>query len=371
MSDKTFGQPDQSDRSDRSDRFDRVVARANPIDDETVAGLPLSAAETDLLEEIVKTPAPVLDDKPRRPLVVMLAAAAVAAVLTAGLVAVPRLVRSADPAGSGPTSGVVGTTSAKPAKPAATVPPRRFRAAAPAAHQVLLDVPGWRVYHVYEQGAPGEVYFRKDNGPMFWVEWRPANMYTSTSQGSVGRRTTQALGRPATEFDFGTYLSTMSRPSGATFLDIRGDSIPADQYRFLVSRLTWVDKATWEAALPASSLLPSQQPAAIAAMLADIPKPDGFDPATLRTAQSIDRYNLGADVAGAVTCRWIEDWDKARRAGDAEQTARALDALKSSRHWKILLEMQRTGDFTRILWDYVDQVAAGTLPKDYRMGLCS
>ena len=352
-----------------SDRFDRSVARANPIDDETVAELPLSGAESDLLEEIVKTPAPELDKPARRPVVVMLAAAAVAAVLTAGLVAVPRLTKAADPAGS-PAPAVVGTSKAKPATPAPNLPAN----ARPSGHQMLLYATGWRVWHTEEFGGLGQVSYKNDRtGRSLSVEWRPVEQYASMIRDTIGATTTrvQVLGRPGVEFAYQNYISTLLRPSGATFLDIRADGMPAAEYHDLIGRLRWVDRAAWVAALPSSAIVPSRQPAVIAAMLADIPKPDGFDVRKLRTQQDIERYDLGAAVAGAVTCRWIEDWDKARRAGDAEQIGRALDALKSSKRWKILLEMQRTGDFTRILWDYVDQVAAGTLPKDYRMGLCS
>ena len=52
-------------------------------------------------------------------------------------------------------------------------------------------------------------------------------------------------------------------------------------------------------------------------MLAGVPHPEGFDIVALQSGDGIrDRYQLGAQVAGAVACAWIEQWVDARRAGD-------------------------------------------------------
>jgi hypothetical protein len=63
----------------------------------------------------------------------------------------------------------------------------------------------------------------------------------------------------------------------------------------------------WEPALPNSSIAPRERPAEVDRMLADIPQPPGFDAAPLRRSDAaVDRYQLGAKVAGSVACGWID-----------------------------------------------------------------
>ena len=325
--------------------FDRVLARANPIDDDTVAGLPLSDAESDLLEEIVSTPAPVLEAPPRRRLAVVLAAAAVAAVLTAGLVLLPHLTQAADPAGSAGTG-----------------------------NRLLLDATDWRLRYVQDSAAEGEVQY--DKGPLnLTIYWRKADRYQMVFDDRANGRTSKQvdlLGLSGTQFrSGGKYISytTVLKPSGGWFFELRADGLPEKQYRELLGKLRRVDQATWEAGLPAWVVTPAEEPAAIAGMLADIPRPAGLDPARLRTHKTNVRYHIGAQVTRVVTCAWIEQWDKARRSGDTAGAAQAVAALKTVPRWRILAEMEASGDWPSALRGWARTVVGGELPTDYPGGL--
>ena len=55
----------------------------------------------------------------------------------------------------------------------------------------------------------------------------------------------------------------------------------------------------------------------MASSICDIPTPAGFDSAGLETNDLIrDRYQLGAEIAGAVACAWVGQWDTALASGD-------------------------------------------------------
>jgi hypothetical protein len=123
----------------------------------------------------------------------------------------------------------------------------------------------------------------------------------------------------------------------------------------ILSQIRRVDLATFEAALTEGSVTSATVDAVVTEMLADIPLPAGFDPSHLGTTG--DRYQVGAQVAGAVACAWIDQWVDATAAGDTEQAAVAADALATSHDWSVLLEMQDQGAYPKVLWEYADGVA--------------
>ena len=86
-------------------------------------------------------------------------------------------------------------------------------------------------------------------------------------------------------------------------------------------------------------------------MLAGLPFPPGFDREALRSLQTRDRYQLGARVAGAVACGWIERW----LAGDPKAAA----ALATSRDWPVLQQMNAEGDYPEVVSQFADAVASG------------
>lgn len=129
-------------------------------------------------------------------------------------------------------------------------------------------------------------------------------------------------------------------------------------------------------------------PEAVASeFLQDIPLPDGLEPSAITTSISIaeidqimedeqlppgitrteiDRYFVGAHVASAAACAWIEVWLDARADGDQARVDEAAAALGTSREWSVLTEMDQTGDFPNVVWEYADAVAGdGTVPAGY------
>lgn len=121
--------------------------------------------------------------------------------------------------------------------------------------------------------------------------------------------------------------------------------------------------------------------------LQDIPLPDGSNSSAITTSISIaeidqimegeqlppdvtrteiDRYFIGAHVASAAACAWIEVWLDARADDDQARVDEAVAALGTSREWSVLTEMDQTGDFPNVVWEYADAVAGdGTVPAGY------
>jgi hypothetical protein len=91
-----------------------------------------------------------------------------------------------------------------------------------------------------------------------------------------------------------------------------------------------------------------------------------------------ERYHLGARVAGGVACAWIERWIEARADGDAAAAGEAVEAMRTSRTWPILREMDAEGDYPEMVWELADAMRGvrsfpGATPRwveeNYRSGL--
>ncbi|MDQ3944538.1 MAG: hypothetical protein M3357_05180, partial [Actinomycetota bacterium] len=140
--------------------------------------------------------------------------------------------------------------------------------------------------------------------------------------------------------------------------ELDGDAGDTRAFLETLAELRVVDDDTWEEALPSSAVAPKERAAEVDRMLADIPQPPGFDPAPLRRSESTsDRYQLGAKVSGAVACAWIDRWAAARRAGDDATVDEAVEAMATSRDWRVLDEMNDEGDYPEVLWQYADAMA--------------
>jgi hypothetical protein len=128
---------------------------------------------------------------------------------------------------------------------------------------------------------------------------------------------------------------------------VRGPAPSAEAFAEALERVHRVGAEEWLEALPASAVAPRAQAATVQEMLRGVPVPPGFEPPGAG-ATTRDRYQLGARVAGAVACAWIE------RGGEE-----AREALASARSWPILLEMNAEGDYPEVLWDYAEAFRAG------------
>ncbi|MFG1623552.1 hypothetical protein [Kribbella sp. NPDC049227] len=325
--------------------LDRLLARANPFGDDTVRRLPADAAASDLLEEIVTTTAPTPELRPnRRRRVIVLAAAAAAIVIALTGVFFPR----GNPAA--PTSAYAAEA----------------RAIAEANQRLLVDAPGWKVSRVDEFTAElGEMTFAKGNQRLD-VYWRPADQYQTFYDDRAHDNTHQPielLGLDGTIFRYdSTDFTTILKPKGKNFLEIRGGAGDEAAYRDLIGKLKPVGVDEWLDALPASAVKPADNKKTVDGMLEGLPLPDGFDKAPLYQQTVNDRYQVGARVTGAVSCAWLNQWTTAKKSGDKAKVAEAVAAMKTSHSWPILKEMAKGGDYPRVLWSYADGIAKDQAP---------
>lgn len=229
--------------------------------------------------------------------------------------------------------------------------------------RLSIDAPGWRVSRADEfNGTTGEMTFSNGRRQME-LRWQPVEAHASTVADRAASAdvasTAKVLGVSARLFRYaGTDDFTALWATGAHAIELRGSAPNADAFRALLESVVQVDVDTWLEALPSNVVVPTARPAVVAEMLADVPTPRGFDRARLARADTVrDRYQLGAVVTGAVACAWIEQWIAARRDGDAGASAEAVEAMATSRRWRVLGELERDGGHPRVIWEYADAIA--------------
>jgi hypothetical protein len=209
------------------------------------------------------------------------------------------------------------------------------------------------------------------------MDWYPADQYDGYYKDRLGVSAPDPARMAGQDGALFTYsrsdFAIMAKPDGGSFVELRtGGRWTRAEFLAVVADIEKVDVDTWLAALPPEVVKPDGARDAVASMLADIPRPPGFDAAKLEDLGPSDRYQLGAEVTQAVTCGWFDEWQRATTAGDNAAETRAVEALQSSHHWKILGEMNARGDMPEVIWSVADRVAAGhTSVKDLGMVDCS
>jgi hypothetical protein len=248
---------------------------------------------------------------------------------------------------------------------------------------------GWKVTRVDEwKPGNGEMTFERE-GRTLQLNWLP----TSDAGPAIGPGKEPGA-RP--ELEFGTsdgHRATVWRYKGSneytavwrdgdTTLIARGEMMEgAAGFAGLVQSLRDIGVAEWLRAVPERAVTPPEHADVVDEMLAGLPLPPGLDVDALRSgAATRDRYQLGAQVAGAVACGWLATWAKAKAARDDARVQRAVVALASSRDWAILQEMNAEGDYPEGVWEYADAVAGDgtvmggkllTVEESYKAALCS
>lgn len=315
-----------------------------PITDAGVAGLAVREGRAELLEEIM-TLAPVETAEPtpvrrhRRVLPVLAAAAAVLAVV----------------AGAAWLGLQQNGTQVTPV-PAAQSP------GVGSGDRAVLTEPGWTLRNVQDDPEyGGELSYQKGDQQLD-VHWRPADQYDSyvADRNDIGRPVeVDLLGRVSLMWAYSKEDHTVIRPVEKDFsLEVRGSGMGEAAFRDLLGKLTLVGKKEFQQSLPDAAVLDGERPDAVAGILADIPVPEGFDASAIASSE-LSRYHLIADVTGAVTCAWIEQFRSGRAAGDTVAVTQARDALGTARDWAALKEIVDEGDWSEAVWDYADVVAAG------------
>ncbi|SEB74467.1 hypothetical protein SAMN04489844_0969 [Nocardioides exalbidus] len=336
------------------------------LTDDEVSGLPLATARAELLEEIMSTPLSEPTEiqpatRSRRHWSVPLAAAAA----VAALVAAPTYLLAGGGADAPTPAGGAGRTAAT--EP--TTPP-----VATAHEWLVLDAAGWQV--VYSSGAEGWHEVQYENGDQRldisvvaaelrdgYVEDRQRLDYPDVDPGTP----VQLAGADALMWPYSADDHTaIGVAVQGVYPEARGAGMGREAYVELIGQLRWTDQSGFEASLPDTSVTGSEREDVVDEMLRDVPVPPSWEaPGSTET----DRYQLGAAVAGSVSCQWIDEFARATRSGDQAAAARAAEAMSTSRDWAILQEMDATGDYPDVVWELADELAAGHVPQGYSQAL--
>jgi hypothetical protein len=326
---------------------DTALAAANPFPLQLAASLPLAPGEEEMLSAIA-THAPlgrgVFSRLSRGRVARLSVALAVVAVVA--------------------VAALIGTRGSHPS-PAYAAELVRLANESPL---LLLDEPGWKVSYVNEDSAQdGEMRFTKTvdgTATTVSLHWRSgalADWIRDRADSSTATSKTQVLGATATVF--------ADRPVGATSLWVYegrvmeftsqvGDMNSLDE---LLAALKPVSTDTWIQALPPDAVPTANRAAVVAQMLRGIPLPPGFTAADV-PGQGLtnNRYQLGADVTGAVACTWLKEWSQARAAGDEAKVQQAINAMATAPSWPILQEMRSQGAYPEVLDDFAKAMPSGT-----------
>lgn len=231
-------------------------------------------------------------------------------------------------------------------------------------------ITGWTVIRADEFSVDqGEMTF-SDLTDEIELRWGPSADYASyvkdrnDPEGTDQLGSVTVLGRVGLMFRYtgSEEYTTLVEPAGDHYLELRGDVGSEAAYRQVIASIHTVDVQAWLEAMPASVVKPTDRTMAIDQMLVGIPLPSGFDRAALDASTGVnDRYQLGAKVTGAVICGWFDQWFTATEQGDAAAAQTASDALISSRDWAIFHEMASSGDWPRVVGEYANATAGGTV----------
>jgi hypothetical protein len=238
---------------------------------------------------------------------------------------------------------------------------------AEAAPRLLVDEPGWEITRADQFSVDyGEMTFANGEEEVD-VKWMAASNYEHAVATRVVELddlgTAPVPGAEARLFRYpGTsdYVAVWLR--GDYTVEARGLAPDAEAFRATLASLDEVDVDTWLSAMPASVVQPAMQADVIEEMLAGMPLPPGFDSTAIPITEAVrDRYQLGAQVAGAVACAWIDRWIAARDAGDDAGAREAVDAMATSPTWPVLLEMEAEGAYPEVLRQYAAAMAGNGL----------
>lgn len=130
-------------------------------------------------------------------------------------------------------------------------------------------------------------------------------------------------------------------------------------------RLGWLRRVgaeAWLDAMPAKVVKAAEYEATVQAMLVGIPLPPGFDPTSIpNLGLTTNRYQVGAEVGGAVACAWFRHWGEARADHDAAAAREAEQVLlESEAKWPIFREMSKEGAYPATIVEYARTMHTGS-----------
>lgn len=374
--------------------IERALVAADPVgveEREALGRIDFGAMEADLLADVEDEP-PAASHEPgrtrRRPPRLVLAGAAVAVAAAIALAVV-----------------LVGTGSERSSR-AYGAELIRFAESTPL---LLLEAPGWRVQHVDQEktreGSEGSMEFvtgkaipyesiritgnektgeresgmfapavRRRRVELSWRHQRLAEAiaWARKSEHPHGQRWVRlpvldTIAAVDTRAEFyvnqggpgNREMRAFWAEDGYT-LELRA-AVP-DQAAF-EERLDWlakVDAQTWLEAMPAAVVKAADFTGTVRGMVKDIPLPKTF--AISRVPDeglTTNREAIGSKVAGTVSCLWLRQWGEARRTGDAAAAAEAERAMATSRHWKVLTDVESTNGYSPLVWEIAAAMKRG------------
>ncbi|WP_433317152.1 hypothetical protein ACQP0U_08120 [Micromonospora sp. CA-269861] len=346
------------------EQLDRRIRDADPYRPDVIASL--DGVAQDLLEEIMSTPIlesvtepPGRRHRPRRRLMGGLATAGVAAAVLAVAIGI-SVVKTDQPGGH----EAFPKTSSTAETPGTTSYSAMVLKAAEENPRLLVDQPGWKATSA-DGFAKREGSITYSNGAQsIRMSWYEASEYDGRYKDRLQVSEPESVQVDSWPGDLFRYnareFEVILQPRDGSMVEVRTASAytRADFDRVLAS-VVRVDARTWLAALPAEIVTPGRVNERTAAVLADVPLPPGFDPATLNVEGVNDADQFGIQVLGPVGCAWITEWTRAKKSGDDAALRRAADALRSSHTWKALQQIDKGGYWAEGFWEIADTVAAG------------
>ena len=214
--------------------------------------------------------------------------------------------------------------------------------------RLAVHEPGWKVVRADEFSVDqGEMTFSdgRHSVDLSWRDGRLHRSYVKDREHDTERLgDAEVDGEQAMVFAYDKDDFTALWRSGGYSLELRSgladpeDRLEEDDFLRVLESLEQVSVDAWLAAMPASVVRPGARAETVAEMLEGIPTPDGFDRQRLSRGDAVkDRYQLGARVSGAVACAWIRQWLKGRRTGDDRAVREAVEAMRTSRQWRVIL----------------------------------
>jgi hypothetical protein len=148
---------------------------------------------------------------------------------------------------------------------------------------------------------------------------------------------------------------------GSNLLELRADVPDLAAFEERLGWLAKVDSQTWLDAMPASVVKAADHKLVVREMLKGIPVPDSFKPSRVPDAGlTTDRYQLGAALAGTVSCLWLRQWGEGRRTGDEATVSEAVRAMATAKRWPVLRQMAKEGGYSEVVWEIAE-----AMPKGY------
>jgi hypothetical protein len=349
------------------EHLDRMVRAADPYRPDLPGRL--DGADRALLEEIMAVPS--ATSRPpsghRRALLRRAAGALAAAAAVTAVIAVSATFRdqpAVPPGASGRSTGTGLSTEAAAMFPAAVLK------AAEDNPRLLIDEPGWTATDVVGFAElTGSIRFAK-GGRDLEMNWYPAQQYRSFRRDRLSvspPEPAQVAGAQADVFVYNASdFAAMLPPRGKSFVELRtGGAWNRGSFDAILAEIVRADVPTWLAALPDTIVTPDRVATEAKRVLADVPLPPGFSVASLADLGTNDAYQFGAGVTGRVGCAWIAEWSRAKKAGDDAALRKAADALRSSRRWKVLKDMEAGGGWSEVFWETAEEVADGRPSPGY------